>query len=83
MMTPPRAGDCSISSSVVGGGEGITRKMPSLWYSTKRKNRKECHNYKGISLVVHAGKILLKIIASRVSEYCERVVVLPGEYSGF
>ena len=39
----------------------------------KKKNRKECHNYKGISLVVHAGKILMKVIARRVGEYCERV----------
>ena len=49
----------------------------------KKKNRKECHNFKGISLVVHAGKVLLKIIGSRVSEYCERVGVLPGEQSSF
>ena len=41
------------------------------------------HNYKGISLVAHAGKILLKNFARRVSEYCERVGVLPGEQSGF
>ena len=49
----------------------------------KKKKRKECHNFKGISLVVHAGKVLLKIIGSRVSEYCERVGILPGEQSGF
>ena len=41
------------------------------------------HNYKGISLVAHARKILLKNFARRVSEYCERVGVLPGEQSGF
>ena len=34
-------------------------------------------------LVAHAGKILLKIIARRLSEYCERVGILPEEQSGF
>ena len=37
----------------------------------------------GHSLVAHAGKILLKIIARRLSEYCERVRILPEEQSGF
>ena len=36
-----------------------------------------------ISLVAHAGKILLKIIARRLSEYCERLGTLPEEQSGF
>ena len=40
-------------------------------------------NYRGISLVAHAGKILLKIIARSLSEYCERVGILPEEQSGF
>ena len=49
----------------------------------KNKDRTECGNYRGISLVAHAGKILLKIIAHRLSEYCERVGILPEEQSGF
>ena len=49
----------------------------------KRKDRTECGNYRGISLVAHAGKILLKIIARRLSEYCERVGILLEEQSGF
>ena len=36
----------------------------------KKKDRTERGNYRGISLVAHAGKILLKIIARRLSEYC-------------
>ena len=36
-----------------------------------------------ISLVAHAGKILLKIIACRLSEYCERVGIMLEEQSGF
>ena len=48
-----------------------------------KKDRTECGNYRSISLVARAGKILLKIIARRFSEYCERVGILPEEQSGF
>ena len=48
----------------------------------KKKDRTECGNYRGISLVAHAGKILLKIIAHRLREYCERVGILPEEQGG-
>ena len=63
--------------------------MPQQWkYAIimvfhKRKDRAECGNDRGISLVAHAGKILLKIIARRLNEYCERVGILPEEQSGF
>ena len=49
----------------------------------KKKDWTECGNYGGISLVEHASKILLKIIARRLNEYCERVGILPEEQSGF
>ena len=49
----------------------------------KKKDLTDCGNYRGISLVAHAGKILLKIITRRLSEYCERVGILPEEESGF
>ena len=49
----------------------------------KKKDQTECGNYRGISLVAHAGKILLKIIARRLSDYCEHVGILPEEQSGF
>ena len=49
----------------------------------KMKDRTECGNYRGISLVAHAGKVLLTIIARRLSEYCERVGILPEKQSGF
>ena len=66
------------------GGE-----VPQQWKYTiimvlhKEKDWTECGNYRGISLVAHAGKILLKIIARRLGEYCERVEILPEEQSGF
>ncbi|CAB1101598.1 unnamed protein product [Ectocarpus sp. CCAP 1310/34] len=43
----------------------------------------ECGNYRGISLVAHAGKVLLKVVATRLSHYCEREGILPKEQSGF
>ena len=36
-------------------------------------------NYRGISLVSHAGKVLLKVVASRFSVYCEAKGLLPEE----
>ena len=63
--------------------------MPQQWKDAiimilhKKKDRTECGNYRGISLVAHAGKILPKIIARRLSEYCEHVGILPEEQSGF
>ena len=45
----------------------------------KKKDWTECGNCRGIWLVAHAGKTLLKIIAHHLSEYCERVGILPEE----
>ena len=75
--------DCSTSSLAFGGGETFRNsgKTPIIKVLHK-KDRIECGNYRGISLVVHAGKILLKIIARRLSDYCERLGVLPEEQSG-
>ena len=47
-----------------------------------KKYRSECDNYRGISLVAHAGKVLLKVIAGRLSDYCERENILPEEQCG-
>ena len=63
--------------------------MPQQWKDAiivvlhKKKDRTEYGNYSGISLVAHAGKILLNIIARRLSEYCERVGIRPEEHNGF
>ena len=40
-------------------------------------------NYRGIFLVYHAGKVLLKVIVRRLGEYCERKGLLLEEQSGF
>ena len=62
--------------------------MPQQWKDViimvlhKKKDRTERGNYRGISLVAHAGKILLKIISRRLSEYCKCVGILPEEHGG-
>ena len=59
--------------------------MPQQWKDAiimvlhKKKDWTECGNYRGIPLVAHASKILLKIITRRLSEYCECVGILPEE----
>ena len=66
-----------------GGEVPQQRKYTTIVVLHKKKDRTECGNYRDISLVAHAGKILLKIIARRLSEYCERVGILPKKQSGF
>ena len=46
-------------------------------------DRSDCNNYRGISLVAHSGKVLLKIAASRLSNYCEAGAIIPEEQYGF
>ena len=48
----------------------------------KKKDRTEC-DYRGPSLVAYASKVLLKVIAGRLSDYCERENILPEEQCGF
>ena len=43
----------------------------------KKGDKKECGNYRGISLVSHAGKILLNVVARRIRAYCEAKGLLP------
>ena len=64
-------------------------KVPQQWkYAVitvlhKKGDKTECGNYRGISLVSHAGKVLLKVVARRLSAYCEAKGVLPEERCGF
>ena len=48
-----------------------------------KKDRTECGNYRGSSLVTHAGKVLLKIVATRLSAYYEARNLLSEEQCGF
>ena len=49
----------------------------------KNKDRTECSNYRSLSLVAHAGKVLLKIVANRLGDFCEEAGILPEEQCGF
>ena len=48
-----------------------------------KKDRTECGNYREIPPVAHAGKFLLKIVATRLSAYPEARNLLPEEQCGF
>ena len=49
----------------------------------KKKDRTDCGNYRGISLVTHADKVLLKIVAMRRGGVYETEGLLPDEQCGF
>ena len=46
-------------------------------------DRTECSKYRGLSLMAHAGKVLLKIVANRLGDFCEEAGILPEEQHGF
>ncbi|CAN0002812.1 unnamed protein product [Choristocarpus tenellus] len=52
--------------------------MPRVWKDVviiminKNKDRNDCGNYRGVSLVTHAGKNLLKVVAGQLGD-------LPGK----
>ena len=64
-------------------------KLPQQWKDAvitvlhKKGDKMECGNYRSISLVSHAGKILLKVVARRLSAYCGAKGLLPEEQCGF
>ncbi|CAB1101768.1 unnamed protein product [Ectocarpus sp. CCAP 1310/34] len=66
-----------------------TGDVPQQWKDAtikvlfKKGDTMECGKYRGISLVAHAGNVLLKVVATRLSHYCEREGILPEEQSGF
>ena len=59
------------------------RLLPSTKDLHKKKDRTEGSNYRGLSLVAHAGKVLLKIVANRLGDFCEEAGILPEEQRGF
>ena len=48
----------------------------------KKNDKTECGNYRGILLVSHARKVLLKVVVRRLSAYCEAKGLLPEEQCG-
>ena len=68
----------------------MTGEVPQEWKDAnvkvrhKKKDWGECSNYRGLSLVAHAGKVLLKkIVANQLGDFCEEAVILPEEQCGF
>ena len=67
----------------------VTGEVPQEWKDAtikvlhKKKDRTECSNYRGLSLVAHSGKVLLKIVANRLGDFCEKAGILPEEQCGF
>lgn len=49
----------------------------------KKEDRSDCNTYRGVSLLAHSGKALLKIVVFRLSDYCEAGGILPEELRGF
>ena len=64
-------------------------KTPQQWKDAiitvlhKKGDKTECGNYRGISLVSHAGNVLLEVVARRLSAYCEAKGLLQEEQCGF
>ena len=63
-------------------------KVPQQWKDAvitvlhKKGDKTECGNYRDILFVSHAGKVLLKHVARRLSAYCEARGLLPEEQCG-
>ena len=49
----------------------------------RKKVSSDSNNYRGISLAAHSGEVLLKMVASRLSNYCAARGILPEEQCGF
>ena len=73
----------TLSLAFGGGGGGQQWKDATIKVLQKKKDRTECGNYRGISPVAQAGKILLEIIFCCLRGYCKSVGILPEEQSGF
>ena len=74
----------AILVEVWNGGE-----VPQQWKGAtikvlyKKSDRSNCNNYRGVSLLSHTGKVLLKIVANRLSDFCEADGIIPDEQCGF
>ena len=64
-----------------------TQQWPQDWKRSvfisipKKGNAKECSNYRTITLISHASKIMLKILQARLHQYMNRE--LPDVQAGF
>ena len=70
--------DCVGDGGGTAGMESATIKVLH-----KDKDPTESGNYGSLSLVAHAGKVLLKIVANRLDDACEEDGILLEEQCGF
>ena len=64
------------NSAVATGLEKVT-----FHSNLKESNAKECSNYRTITLISHASKVMLKILQARLQQYVNRE--LPDVQAGF
>ena len=67
-----------VSAIWQGGGVRQEWENATILALHEKKDRTECGNFCGISLVAHAGKVL-GVIANHLSHCCERKDILPEE----
>ena len=65
-----------------GGGVPQERENATIIVLDKKTDPTEFGSYRGISLVARVGKALLKVIANRLSNYCERKDMSPEKQCG-
>ena len=53
----------------------------SFHSNPKKSNAKQCSNYRTITLISHASKVVLKILQARLQQYVNRE--LPDVQAGF
>ena len=64
-----------------------TQQWPQYWKRSvfipisKKGNAKECSNYRTIAFILHASKIMLKILQARIQQYMNHE--LPNVQAGF
>ena len=83
--------DSPMSMSVFSLLEDVfeTGALPSEWNTSvivpvpKRGDMTDCDNYRGISLINTLAKVLATVVATRVSDICERHGLLVREQAGF
>ena len=67
----------------------MTGEVPQEWKDAtikvlhKKRDQTECSNYRGLSPVVYAGKVLPKIVANLLGDFCEEDGIVPEEQCGF
>lgn len=70
----------TIDATAVEGGTHFSGRMPPLRCGNYRSM---CGKYRSISFVAHAGKVRLKLDATRLSNCCEREGILPEKQNRF